>query len=345
MTADLLAPTEKDDEAKRDRYGRYLISPEDGGKAKGYTRATTIAKALDDTYNLEQWKLRTAARGLATRPDLIARIATTDDTDKTGLNRLCDDALAAGQANHGANIGTALHAATETIDRGGKITLPEPLDKDLDIYVKTMHEAGIIIPERWIEKTVVNDKYEIAGTFDRIVKLPTGELVIADLKTGQDLSWSWPSIAVQLAIYANADAIYNHKFGYRTPLPEELDKTIGLVIHLPAGQAQCTLHTIDLVEGWRALQLALEVRTWRKHRHLAHEYRPDRNSPAPVLREELIARVQRARAERPEALTTLAALWPAGVPTFKASTAHTVAELEQIAVAIDQTEQTHEIPF
>jgi hypothetical protein len=94
LSVDILAPT--NDGIQRDRYGRYMIIPPTGSKSRPYTRATTIAKALDDTYNLEQWKLRICAQGLATRPDLIARIATTSPDDKNTLNQLCTDALAAG---------------------------------------------------------------------------------------------------------------------------------------------------------------------------------------------------------------------------------------------------------
>ncbi len=54
MTIDALQPTEP----PRDRYKRYLIAPRDGGKAKAYTRAATVAEVLDDRYNLELWKTR-----------------------------------------------------------------------------------------------------------------------------------------------------------------------------------------------------------------------------------------------------------------------------------------------
>jgi hypothetical protein len=42
----------------RDHYGRPLITPLGGGKPVGYTRTTTYVSALEDTYNLEQWKCR-----------------------------------------------------------------------------------------------------------------------------------------------------------------------------------------------------------------------------------------------------------------------------------------------
>ena len=33
---------------RRDRWGRYLVLPEGGTKPIGYTRATTVAKGIED---------------------------------------------------------------------------------------------------------------------------------------------------------------------------------------------------------------------------------------------------------------------------------------------------------
>jgi hypothetical protein len=53
---------------KRDRWGRPLITPPDGGKPVPYTRVSTLAKALDDKTALMRWKQRQTAHrpGLAT---------------------------------------------------------------------------------------------------------------------------------------------------------------------------------------------------------------------------------------------------------------------------------------
>jgi hypothetical protein len=45
-------------EIPRDRWGRPLIEPPDGGKPIGYTRVSTLAKALDDKTSLMDWKCR-----------------------------------------------------------------------------------------------------------------------------------------------------------------------------------------------------------------------------------------------------------------------------------------------
>lgn len=328
----------------RDGYGRYLIQPPGGGKATGYTRATTIAKALDDTHNLTQWKIRQTAIGLTQRPDLHALIASTDPTDKKTLDRHCADALEAAGASTGANAGTALHAATETLDLGIPIEMPEPYKTDLTVYVETMRANNIEIHKDLIEKIVVLDGPKIAGTFDRIVTLPTGETVIADLKTSQNLDWSWNSIAVQLAIYANADDIYNPETGWRQPLPPELDKTRALVIHLPSGQARCELHLVDIQQGWEALQLALQVRAWRQTRKLntPYSYQPTTRAPD-GKRAAVTERIEHIRTHG--AIAQLAAAWPAHIPTLKQSDNHTLEELAEICKTLDHIEQAAGLPF
>ncbi len=68
---DLPGPT---DTTRRDQYGRYLVVPPTGGKPIGYTRVTTVAKALDDGGGLaSHWKASMVATGLMMRPGLRAQ--------------------------------------------------------------------------------------------------------------------------------------------------------------------------------------------------------------------------------------------------------------------------------
>src|SRR5215204_3364938 len=110
-------------EPERDRWNRPLIIPPDGGKPVAYTRVTTFIDCLEDTYQLQLWKQRTTAVGLALRPDLLLRVGSLgpqpDKLEDEGahykkwrdaINKVCDQALEAGEASAAANIGTALHA-------------------------------------------------------------------------------------------------------------------------------------------------------------------------------------------------------------------------------------------
>ena len=52
-------------ELPRDRWGRPLITPPDGTTPVPYTRVTTFAKAVEDTYHLGRWAERMVALGMA----------------------------------------------------------------------------------------------------------------------------------------------------------------------------------------------------------------------------------------------------------------------------------------
>src|SRR5690606_4914595 len=72
-------------------------------------------------------------------------------------------------------------------------------------------------------------------------------------------------IAMQLAVYARS-VLYGPATRERTPL--EVDQDRAIVIHLPAGQGRCELHWVDIAAGWEAVQVAAQVRQWRRRRDL-----------------------------------------------------------------------------
>ena len=258
----------------RDHYGRPLITPLGGGKPVGYTRTTTYVSALEDTYNLEQWKCRQVALGLAARSDLLALVHSQGD-DKKEMNRIVKDALEASNSSGAANLGTAIHGMTELVDAGASVdSIPADHRADIEAYL----DATKDIMHTWIEQLTVLDSHKIAGTPDRISTLPTGQRVIFDLKTGS-LDFGIGKIAMQLAVYAHS-AIYNVDTFERTP--HNADKTVGIIAHLPAGSGTCELVEVDLVAGWEAVQLAKKVREWRTRKGLSKPYVPRTIVPEPA---------------------------------------------------------------
>jgi hypothetical protein len=244
-------------EIQRDRWGRPLIIPPGGGKPKAYTRATTLAETIDDRYNLELWKCRQTALGIADRPDLLLAVTAHRD-DKKKLNKLVDQAIEAAKSSAGATTGTALHQLSELVDRGQDLpVLPDTARADLECYRQTMAPFTIVA----IEQFVVLDDIEVAGTADRIVEYQ-GRRYIADLKTGSTVDFSMGAIAQQLAIYSRGH-IYNPGTGERHPT--DVDQHRAIVVHLPAGQGRCQLHWVNIEHGWEAAQLSLRVRAYRKH--------------------------------------------------------------------------------
>ena len=262
------------DPIRRDQYGRYKVLPLKGKKPVGYTRATTVAKALDDTSNLAAWGKRMTALGLASRPDLLAMIQTTDATDKKALDRLCESASEAGGATARRDLGTALHKMFEQSCVTPGYKPPATYQADITAIHTALREAGLQVVDECSELMVVIDKHQIAGMADLIVeRISDGELFIADLKTGSSVQYGALGWAIQLSIYANADNIYiqgaavDGSEDLRAPMPT-VNKQQAFIIHCEPESGSCDLHTLNIERGFQALECAMEVREWRKARQL-----------------------------------------------------------------------------
>jgi hypothetical protein len=243
------------------RWGQYVI---DG---VAYQRVTTLAGMLEARQALERWKIRQVGRGLALRPDLLAKIAACPDDDRARIDGICEMALEAAAGSAGANLGTALHEMTARLDAGEDFHPPPPWDADVKAYRDLLDRAGIGVVPQWVEQTVVLEAWKVAGTFDRIVTVK-GRNYILDLKTGRDLSYGWLAIAVQLACYAHADRLWDWDAGAGRPMPL-VSRQRALVVHLPAGTATAALHVVDIAAGWEAAQAAVAVKEWRARKTLA----------------------------------------------------------------------------
>jgi hypothetical protein len=256
-------------EIERDRYGRPLVVPPSGGKAVAYTRATTIANSLDDASALTAWKMRMAAIGLTSRPDLLLAIGVAADNNKL-VNAYIEEAMEVAGASKAATIGTAIHALTEKLDLGQELgAVPEQWMPDILAYQK----ATSILKHLFIEQFTVLDKYKIAGTPDRIVEYK-GERFVADLKTGRI---DHPNnIAMQLAIYANGSP-YTVATASRGTWGD-INKEKAIIIHAPAGTGTCKLVWIDIQEGWKGVQFAMKVRKWRDQKGLATPFEQGEDS-------------------------------------------------------------------
>lgn len=271
MTISPIAP-----ELPRDRYGRPLVKPVDGGKPVPYTRCTTYVDCLDDKFNLQKWQQRMVATGLAQRPDLLLAVSTAGD-DKRKLDQICDGAREHAGASAAATTGTALHALTEAIDRGQDLPpVPEAYLADLEAYKRATAELEAV----HIEQFSVVDDLKIGGTSDRVVTDRDGRLRIADVKTGS-IQWGMGKIAMQLAVYAHSVG-YDFQTGKRFDLGD-IDTTTGIVIHLPAGKGTCELVEVDLTAGWEAVQLATQVRAWRSRKDLSHSRLTKVDQPNPLV--------------------------------------------------------------
>jgi hypothetical protein len=276
------------DDIPRDRWGRYKLPHPETGKVQAWTRSTTFAKSISDTFALSQWSQRMVAKGLVLRPDLQALAYNLDvKADKDRLNEVCEDAKAAAGNKVAANLGTALHSFSENVDRGMPLeSVPEAHRADIAAYVAAMSSAGVRVIPEMIERQTVVPAFEVAGTFDRLLELgdcapwfrdalgladDLDTEVVGDVKSGQDLQYGWNEIAIQLLTYAlgvRTAGVWNREDGtWSAPRPVRLD--FAIVMHLPVGQGVCTLYKLDLTEAMAAMELCRAVRRWRKMRNLA----------------------------------------------------------------------------
>jgi hypothetical protein len=270
-----LPPVSGQPEPSRDRWGRYLI------QGQPHTRATSFAGLVSETFALNQWQQRMVIKGMAMRPDLAALAHGLEvKSDSRALNSIAQQAKEAAGNRVAANIGTAYHAFTERLD-AGLITVDEvpPQYRDrVAQYADTMRRARLTTRPEWIERSTavradqVESPLPVAGTMDRILQLPGGDLVIGDLKTGSDLSYGWDEISTQLAVYAHG--VNTHGlFDWNTNEWQTRDASgarlhvrtdIAIVMHLPADKDGCTLYQVDLVKGWERAQVCGRVMTLQK---------------------------------------------------------------------------------
>lgn len=274
------AVEEVPDEIPRGRGGRPKIRAlVDGAESTThfttYTRASTLGKALESDYGIQQWAKRMIVHGLSRRNDLVMRAAavktTTEDADKGELADIAEAALEAAKATAGATRGTALHALSERVDAGEDMSwLPPDVLAALGRYRELMAPLRVIASETF----VVCDALETAGTFDRIVELaaplavasdegaiPAGTRLVLDLKTNKSAEYFGPTYAAQQTVYAHG-VPYTHRAGRGTwPDDRPPSREWALILHVPyESPVDAGFYLVDLREGYELAELAVSVR-------------------------------------------------------------------------------------
>lgn len=303
----------------------------DGKRA---TSVSTVAKIPDDTFALEAWRKRQVAIGLAMSPDLVERVAAHYD-DKAVIDDLADQALERAGAMQAAGRGTAAHRIAERVDLGEPI-IETPLAVEVtEAWKKALADAGLRIVPAYIERIVGLPNLNIWGRFDRVVSDGT-YLYVLDLKTGAAALRYPHSVAVQLALYANAtvlagdlsvvdgtgDVVETESF--ESWPPAALNLRTAYVLHLTPNGAKVV--PINIEAGWQTFtSIIIPTLKWRKRRDLvgspltAQAYLgtisglQEALAPAPG-RDVLLSWLQ---SFPPAALQQVTEQWPAGVPTFR----------------------------
>lgn len=268
-------------EIEYDRWGRYANLPAIPGVTsfQAWTRVTTIAKTLEDTYYLELWKQRQVIMGIRNRPSLLdpisgARFNPTSNHGKTLLNSIASTAMDEAGSYTGANKGTAFHDLTEAFDRGDMATMPLDTEEErnsfemLKAYKRQLDLHNIEMIPSLMERVVACPALNVAGRLDRIIS-DNGVLRIGDVKSQKTLDFGQMSLAIQLAVYANSTHMLDQETWTWEPMPEALDKSTGVILWVPAEEpGRAEVHDVDLDFGWTLAKAAVRVREWRKTKGL-----------------------------------------------------------------------------
>lgn len=268
---------------QRDGRGRPKVWVPEKKGFRSYSRTTSFIDVLEDKKALGDWSTRMSligayidAEGFFNGMESHVEKLKEDPTDrdaKRALDRLAEKFKDTAGANVKRDKGSHIHALSEYIDQN--LPFPEGMeltDADkLDIaeYVLMMDEVPITFTH--VEKRTICDLIGTAGTPDRVGLYDgpgpiEGEHlkahVICDLKTGT-MEYGVLKMAMQLAIYSRS-VFYDPETDERTPMPEDISTSWGLIFNLPSGTGEGSIHWIDLDVGWEAVLLAQRIRVARR---------------------------------------------------------------------------------
>lgn len=254
---------------KFDRWHRYLLPNPQTMQRQAWTRATTFARSIVDSYALNAWQQRMAAKGMSLRPDLVALVSTLDvSKDRAALDKLVEQAKDTAGDKVAANKGTALHAFTEQLDSGALsvIDVPQMARPDVAAYQAEMNRHRMRVLPDLTERVTCVPVFSVAGRLDKVVQCPDGKYRIGDVKSGQKLDLSALEISIQLALYAhgvNASGVWDQSTEAWSPLDFKVETDYAVIMHMPAGSGTCGLKRADIREGWEAAKLCMQVREQR----------------------------------------------------------------------------------
>ena len=216
----------------RGRGHSYLL---DGQKADGVT--TLISDGIPKPA-LINWAANTTAAYAVDHFDELAEEPPSKRLDILKRARYMD-LDAAGRR------GTEVHALAEKLAHGEEVDVPDELAGHVESAVKFLDAWN---PEVLRTETVVASRaWRFAGTFDLLMRLPDGRVVLADWKTSR--SGIFGETSLQLGAYANAEVYLD---GAEEKPVAELGITHGMALWIRAdGYA---VYPVDLERGFKVFK-------------------------------------------------------------------------------------------
>lgn len=284
---------------------------------RGYMRTSNLIGAYSELRALMYWEEREIMMGFDARPDLLAQLSVLPrdaegQVSHADARNIAEQALQAAKSDRWAIIGTAYHKALEIrLTTGQLVGTPEIRDGILALEAQMRN--ALFRPEPALaERIVVNSTVRCAGRFDVPVwdyRDGPAALRMADLKTKRKQFWGVLEQRAQLAVYANADGMWNEQLCCYVKMPPFM-LDWGVLLHLPQGGGEITLMRMDLAKGWATALRAREVVDDRAESKSAPMLRGLSIPPVPLdTREAVLRRLSLAASmeEGSEILSSIAA--------------------------------------
>lgn len=234
---------------------------------------TAYSRLLEDESAafVEAEKLDGVPRTKTRRAEIIDQ---PGKTYRKRLDEIAEHAFFLAGGRDSADYGTAHHDLMEA-HLTGTLTPEfaaercerwEGLAEDFDAFVREWGRfadfTGATVEH--MEALVVNDRLQVAGRTDIIVKCrmpgePRARRMIMDLKTGKINGEA--RLSQQLALYAGSKR-YDPETGERSDLRVRQD--IGVIIHAPKGEARVEFKIVQLATGRANNALVAKVRASRR---------------------------------------------------------------------------------
>lgn len=219
-------------------------------QGQSYPSVTSIRRMAGVPHGLVAWQLNQVIKRATTDIETLNAMLSRDRKPRERVvesNRIAEASkwlrsAATEERDRTAALGTAVHDAAASGKRPEDV--PEELRPRLHQYLDFMEVSGAEVVGSEFQCWSPTIGY--AGTCDALMRFPSGQLHVVDLKTGSGL---YAEYALQVMAYAMADFVGTN---------DVIDQALTDALHAHTGLG--VLHLAD--DGWSYSVIKRETETW-----------------------------------------------------------------------------------